>query len=399
MPEGHSVHRLARQFNDVFGGAALSVSSPQGKFAAGAARIDGQVLELAEAHGKQLFLFFAHELVMRVHLGLYGAWDFGGDSTFTGASSIGAPRRIGEREVRGIAGHDGEWAHAAEGPGVSLRAGGGRGWAHAAEGPGVSLRAGGGRGEYNGPPEPKGAVRVRLVSPHGWADLRGPTACEVLTLAEAAAVRARLGPDPLLHRPGDRGEFVRRISKSTTSVALQLMKQDVLAGVGNVYRAEVLFRRGLDPMLPGASLRLGEAGALWDDIALVMADGVRDGRIITTELADRPSGIGADVGHALAEARVADEDDADGYDRNATAAGSVSGSGDAGGGSARPATATAGGGAEPPGPESGADKDVPVEDANYVYKRNGLPCRHCGTVVAMKELGGRKLYWCPGCQG
>ena len=46
MPEGHSVHRLARQFNDVFGGAALAVSSPQGKFTAGAARIDGHVLEL-----------------------------------------------------------------------------------------------------------------------------------------------------------------------------------------------------------------------------------------------------------------------------------------------------------------------------------------------------------------
>lgn len=99
MPEGHSVHRLARQFQDVFGGAVLAVSSPQGKFSAGAALIDGQVLERAEAHGKQMFLYFPHDLVLRVHLGLYGAWDFGGDSTFTGASSIGAPRRIGEQEV------------------------------------------------------------------------------------------------------------------------------------------------------------------------------------------------------------------------------------------------------------------------------------------------------------
>ncbi|MEO8221061.1 MAG: zinc finger domain-containing protein [Specibacter sp.] len=344
MPEGHSVHRLARQFQDVFGGARLAVSSPQGKFADGAARIDGHVLAAAEAHGKQLFLYFSHDLVMRVHLGLYGAWDFGGDSTFAGASSIGAPRRIGEQEVAGD-------------PGDS-------GWAHASEGPAESLRVGGGRGEYDGPPEPKGAVRVRLVSAHGWADLRGPTACEVITPAEAVAVRSRLGPDPLNNRPGDAAEFARRIRKSSTSIALQLMKQEVLAGVGNVYRAEVLFRLGLDPMLPGTQLQREEARALWNDTAAIMADGVRDGRIITTELRDRPSGLGVDVG--------------------------------------RPLPAAAG----QPAPRSSRHNapgkpniDVPAGDAHYAYKREGLPCRHCGTEIAMKELGGRKLYWCPACQG
>ncbi|WP_227878346.1 Fpg/Nei family DNA glycosylase [Arthrobacter dokdonensis] len=372
MPEGHTVHRLARQFNDVFGGAVLAVSSPQGKFAAGAARLEGQVMELAEAQGKQLFMFFSHELVMRVHLGLYGAWDFGGDSTFTGASSIGAPRHVGEQEE-----------------------------------PRSSVRDGGGRGDYAGPPEPKGAVRVRLVSPHGWADLRGPTACEVLTRAGAAAVRAKLGPDPLLNRAGGRKEFVRRISTSATPVALQLMKQDVLAGVGNVYRAEVLFRRGLDPQLPGTSLQRGEAGALWDEIALVMADGVLDGRIITTQLADRPSGIGADVGHALAAAGM--WEDRRGSEAAAGGGGPGAGAADpaapeaaadpaAPEAAANPATAEAGGGAEWKAPASNVNRDVPVEEAHYVYKRNGQPCRHCGTVVAMAELGGRKLYWCPECQ-
>ncbi|MFD1214598.1 DNA-formamidopyrimidine glycosylase family protein, partial [Arthrobacter sp. GCM10027362] len=99
MPEGHSVHRLAAQFNSVFGGSRLAVTSPQGKFAAGAARLNGAVLDSAHAHGKQLFLAFDNDLHLRVHLGLYGAWDFGGDETFRGASSIGAPRRVGEREA------------------------------------------------------------------------------------------------------------------------------------------------------------------------------------------------------------------------------------------------------------------------------------------------------------
>lgn len=336
MPEGHSVHRLARQFNDVFGGAALNVSSPQRKFTDGAARIDGHILEQAEAHGKQMFLSFSHDLVMRVHLGLYGAWDFGGDSTFSWASSIGAPRRIGEQELGG----------------------------HGSEGPAASLRVTGGRGDYTGPPEPKGAVRVRLVSDHGWADLRGPTACEVLTPAESAAVRKKLGPDPLNNFPGDAEEFVRRIRKSSTNIALQLMKQDVLAGVGNVYRAEVLFRLGLDPMLAGTSLQQEEAAALWVDITRVMSDGVRDGRIITTELADRPSGTGIGIGIGLGPGLAAQWRDSGGSQ----------------------------------GTTSGVNKDVPVEDAHYVYKREGLDCRWCGTQIAMKDLGGRKLYWCAGCQ-
>src|SRR5690606_7453394 len=47
------------------------------------------------------------------------------------------------------------------------------------------------------PPEPIGQVRVRLLTDAAVADLRGPTACEVLTPAEADAVIAKLGPDPL----------------------------------------------------------------------------------------------------------------------------------------------------------------------------------------------------------
>ncbi|GAB3527479.1 Fpg/Nei family DNA glycosylase [Arthrobacter monumenti] len=299
MPEGHSVHRLARQFNSVFAGHRVAVSSPQGRFAAGAERLDGHTLTSAAAHGKQLFLDFDNDLLLRVHLGLYGAWDFGGDATFRGASSIGAPRRVGERE---ISDDDG---------GASVAA----------------PRA------YSGPPEPVGAVRVRLVAEHGWADLRGPTACEVITEAEAAVVLSKLGPDPL--RPdADPDEFVRRITSRGSPLGLLLMNQDVIAGVGNVYRAEVLFRQRLNPWRLGKSLSGEEARSLWKDISTAMGDGVRDGRIITTAPGDRTS----------------------------------------------------------------LDPDVPAEDAHYVYKRAGLECRICGTPVALAEMSARKLYWCPSCQ-
>jgi len=42
---------------------------------------------------------------------------------------------------------------------------------------------------------------------------------------------------------------------------------------------------------------------------------------------------------------------------------------------------------------------VSPEDAHYVYQRQGLACRVCGAAVRLEDMGGRKLYWCPGCQG
>jgi endonuclease VIII len=303
VPEGHSIHRLKRQFDSVFGGRRLSVSSPQGRFTAGAARLDGQIFTGSLAHGKQLFLRFDNELYLRVHLGLYGAWDFGGDETFRGASSIGAPRRIGEREIR----DDG---------GTSPKAAG--------------LASAGG---YAGPPDPVGAVRARLVSDHGWADLRGPTACEVITGSELAAVIGRLGPDPL--RPeSDPAEFVRRVRTKGSPIGQLLMNQEIIAGVGNIYRAETLFRQGIDPWLPGKSLGEQKVLAMWADVVSLMEDGVRDGRIVTTAPRDRGN---------------------------------------------------------PAGPASAAD-------AHYVYNRAGLGCRWCEAPVALAQMAARKLYWCPGCQ-
>ncbi len=259
MPEGHSVHRLARQFSSVFGGERLRASSPQGRFTAGAARIDGATMLSSLAHGKQMFLRFDNDLVLRVHLGLYGAWSFGGDSTFRGASSIGAPRRVGESKLRGSA----ESAGSAPSADPTLSS------------------AEGGEAGYAGPPDPVGAVRVRLVSAHGWADLRGPTACEVITAAEEQAVRARLGPDPLQDE-ADGDAFERRIMSSVTPIGVQLMNQAVIAGIGNIYRAEVLFLQGIHPWRPGKDLRQDETAGLWADTVRIMRDGVREGRIVTT---------------------------------------------------------------------------------------------------------------------
>ncbi|AJT41149.1 Fpg/Nei family DNA glycosylase [Psychromicrobium lacuslunae] len=249
MPEGHTIHRLARQFNDVFSGQPVLASSPQGRFSSGAEKIDGRLLVSAHAHGKQLFISFDHELTLRVHLGLYGAWDFGGDESFRGASSIGAPRRIGEREL----------AASDEG--------------------------------YCGPPAPVGAVRLRLQTEHGWADLRGPSACELLTEQELVAQIAKLGPDPLRDAADAGQQFGRNVlaKKSASAIAGLLMDQSVVAGIGNIYRAELLFRNGIDPWQPGSSLQPGQVAALWADAVLLLARGVQAGKIITTERAEQRS--------------------------------------------------------------------------------------------------------------
>lgn len=219
MPEGHTIHRLARRFARDLGGQQVRASSPQGRFTAGAALLDGATLRRTDAHGKHLWLGFdagGVERWLHVHLGLYGKWTFG---------DVPAP-------------------------------------------------------------EPRGALRLRLVGDGIWADLRGATASELQGPEQKDAVHARLGPDPL-RRDGRPEAFVRRMSRSRAPVAGLLMQQQVVAGIGNVYRAEVLYRARLDPYRSGRSLDEPDVVALWTDLSSLLRDGVRRGRIVTTLPADR----------------------------------------------------------------------------------------------------------------
>ena len=70
------------------------------------------------------------------------------------------------------------------------------------------------------------------------------------------------------------------------------MDQAVLAGVGNVYRAEVLFRHKIHPLRPGRTLRVGQWRAMWADLVDLMAEGVRTGRIDTVRPEHTPEAMG-----------------------------------------------------------------------------------------------------------
>ena len=262
MPEGHTLHRLARLHQRRFAGAPVRVSSPQGRFS-DAGMLDGRVLTKATAWGKHLFHHYGHGPIVHVHLGLYG--------TFR---------------------------------------------------------------EHRTPmPEPRGQVRMRIVGAEYGTDLRGPTACEVIDEAQVSAILDRLGPDPLRADAEPEAAW-ERITKSRKAIGALLMDQSVMAGVGNVYRSELLFRHGIDPYRPGRAVDRAEFDAAWLDLVELMKVGVRRGRIIT---------VRAEHDH-------------------------------------------------------GAPSYGPRRPRSYVYRRAGEPCRLCGTPVSAAVMEGRNLFWCSGCQ-
>jgi endonuclease-8 len=77
VPEGHTIRRLADRHWELFGARRVAASSPQGRFAAGAALITGQVLEATDAYGKHLLHRYADDRTLHIHLGLYGKFTDG----------------------------------------------------------------------------------------------------------------------------------------------------------------------------------------------------------------------------------------------------------------------------------------------------------------------------------
>ena len=126
-------------------------------------------------------------------------------------------------------------------------------------------------------------VRLRLATADVAWDLIAPSTCELLDADGRAVLLAGLGPDPL--RPdADVDEARRRLQAYRGSVAAALMDQSVLAGVGNVFRAEILHALGMAPARPAARVSDAEFAELWSRLRAMMAQGVADGRIITVDV-------------------------------------------------------------------------------------------------------------------
>ena len=216
MPEGHTIHRLARDLADDLLDRPVTASARQERFADGARRLDGQVLTGTDAHGKHLFLHFDSADVLYVHLGLIGAF-----------------RRH-------------------------------------------PLPA----------PEPSPNLRLRLEGAATAWDLTGPMVCELRDPDVVDQVAASLGPDPL-RRGADPQRFVDAVRRSRKPIGALLLDQSVIAGIGNVYRAELLHLAGIDPTRPGTSITDDEARALWRLASEQLRLGLKRNRIVTVPLDGR----------------------------------------------------------------------------------------------------------------
>ena len=221
MPEGHTVHRLARQLRSTLGGAQVRASSPQGRFADGATLIDGSTFLDARAWGKYLFCELGNTDgtgggdILHVHLGLIGKF----------------------------------------------------------------------RRRPSPPPDPVGAVRLRLEGDEATWDLSGPTRCALITPDERAGIESRLGADPL--RTGaDTASVPERLGRTSRPIAATLLDQTIIAGIGNVYRAEILFVCGIHPATPSSALTDEQIEAIWATTVELLGIGERSGKIVTTDPAE-----------------------------------------------------------------------------------------------------------------
>jgi endonuclease-8 len=207
MPEGHLLHRAAREHSAALAGQAVAVSSPQGRL--DTAALDGQVLERVEAHGKHLFDRFEGGLAVHVHLGMRGLF----------------------------------------------------------------LR-------YDDPAvPPRKGTRLRLAGPVAF-DLIAPTTCELLDDDGVARVMAKLGPDPL-REDADEDEAVRNLRAARVPVAAAVVDQAVWSGVGNAWRAELLYLARLRPTDPASALTDEQARGLWRRTAELLALGRDAGQVVS----------------------------------------------------------------------------------------------------------------------
>ncbi len=144
---------------------------------------------------------------------------------------------------------------------------------------------------------------------------------------------AALGPDPLVDGI-DRARLAALAARRRTSCKAFLLDQHVLAGVGNLYADEALFRARLRPALPAALLRPGQLARLVASLEQVLAEAV------------------AARGSTLRDARYVD----------------LMG-------------------------KAGAFQEV-----HAVYGREGAPCVRCGRPIHRVRLAGRSSHFCATCQ-
>jgi formamidopyrimidine-DNA glycosylase len=153
----------------------------------------------------------------------------------------------------------------------------------------------------------------------------------------------RLGPEPL--EPAFTAEdFARKLQRSGQPIKVKLLDQSLIAGVGNIYASEALFRAGISPFLMARRLKKIEVERLWSAIREALAEAIKCGSTVPLDY----SGVGKRDGLFYF--------------------GRASGTPDY------------------------------YEERLRVYDRAGLPCYRCGTGIKRSVQAARSTYYCPNCQ-
>ena len=281
MAEGHAVHGRAGRLSQLTGRPVRSRGYPTPPADFDADVVDGAVVGHPEAHGKHLLVpFIDRPVTAHLHLGMAG--------------------RVSVRRHRRALGADGF--------------------------------------PRTDPPGSPG-LRWRLLTTDHLAEISAPTICEWLDAEGVAALHARLGPDPL-RADADPESFRRKVARSRRAIGHLVLDQSVIAGIGNVYRAEILWRLRIDPWLPGRDLDAWHVDRIWDEAVALLQIGLGAGWIVTDD----------------AQLRAA---------RQFLVRG----------------------------------ERVPRWTKIYaVYGRAGRPCHVCTTPVRAAPMGQQRLFWCPTCQ-
>ena len=224
MVEGHSVHRVATMHRQRLLGKIFHAHSPNGRFTEGAKAIDQKVFYRIEAVGKNLFAFFKHP-------------------------------------------------HQSESDSVVVHVHFGMAGAWAVY-----------QGQDEVVPEPTPTNRLRLELPDEFltADLSAMTVNHggIEDLYESK--RAKLGHDPL-RTDADPNVLWNRVKKSKKSIGALIMDQSFFTGPGNIYRAEILFKAGVHPDLPGMTLERQEFDLIWKHTVSLLQRGYQTGSILTVD--------------------------------------------------------------------------------------------------------------------
>jgi len=152
----------------------------------------------------------------------------------------------------------------------------------------------------------------------------------------ADEVTAQLGPEPLSETFTPL-ELFFRLQGRRNAVKTLLLDQRVVAGLGNIYADEALFKAGIDPRRPANTLTQADCNRLHTAIRQTLAAAIREGG----------SSLG---GSSLTNYR------------------------------------------RPIGVQGR------FQQRHQVYQRAGQPCPVCGAAIEHVKLGQRSTHFCPNCQ-